>query len=345
MKKMSPRTAGNLSARTAFCLVVLVVAAFCLVACSGDEVQYVSPEGYALSGKITLDGEGLGGVEILVNGEKTAVSDDNGVFSLTGLSYGDEVAFLADGYAFSPASYTVKGTVNDLGVRASAVVVPPAEDDPETPDDPEDEDGQDGDDTQDEDPVLEKLPSPSVTVTVSRDSAVATVLMDGRAAAFTFSFRDGSAATVGLSETSFVLDGHTFAVTRGERGGNILLSVDISPLKCAEGAAYTLVFAVSAQGFLPSDEVRAEAVFPPVAPTIPTVTFDPDSTVLSWATENAPEGCTFAVYADGVLVCNTSSTEFDAGATLPAGEYTFVVVLLSDAIPAAVSPEVTAVLP
>ena len=142
MKKMSPRTARNLSARTAFCLVVLVVAAFCLVACSGDEVQYVSPEGYALSGKITLDGEGLGGVEILVDGEKTAVSDDNGVFSLTGLSYGDEVAFLADGYAFSPASYTVKGTVNDLGVRASVVVVPPAEDDPETPDDPEDEDGQ-----------------------------------------------------------------------------------------------------------------------------------------------------------------------------------------------------------
>lgn len=342
MKKLSSRTPRILSCRIAVCLVVLVVAAFCVVACSGDEMQYPSSEGYALSGKITLDDEGLDGVEIFVNGEKAGVSDDNGVFSLTGLSYGDEVAFLADGYSFSPSSYTVRGTVNDLGVRASVPPVTPVDDEPETPDAPEDGEDGPGDDGENDgeeenDPVPEKLPSPSVTVSVTQDSAAATILVDDRATAFTFSFADGSAVTVGMSDAAFTVGGHTFSFTRTETDGGAEITIDISPLKSAEGAAYTLVFAVSAQGFLPSDEVRAEVVFSPAAPAFASVNFDAATGLVSWTTENAPAGCTFSVYADGVLAGNTSQMSFDAGDALPSGEYTVVVVMLHDGIPAVVS--------
>ena len=101
------------------CIAVFLASLTSLAACAEDNTDDGnSATGYSLSGKITLDGQGLGGVGILVDGETSARSDANGVFSVSHLAYGDEVAFALEGYRFSPESYVVKSTVNDLSVRA-----------------------------------------------------------------------------------------------------------------------------------------------------------------------------------------------------------------------------------
>lgn len=331
----------DLSVRVLLCACALLFAALLLVACSGDDEPFTVTEGYSLSGKITLDGENLSDVEIFVNGESAGLSDGNGVFSLTGLNYGDEVAFSLDGYSFSPSSVTVKGTVNDLAVRASLTSSPPVSDDDPEVDDPDDEPDtpQGGDDPA---PVTERLSSPSVTVSVEEDKTLVTLVADLRATAFTFSYADGSAATVTFTSTSFALGGHTFAVTTARTESGYLTTVDVSPLRSPEGGAFTFVCSVSAQGYLPSDEVRAEAVFSPAAPRFLSVTFDPATDVLSWTTTNAPVGCSFRIYADGVLVGTTSDASYAVGNSLAAGEYVLTVALVCDDIPAVFSDGVAA---
>ena len=86
------------------CIAVFLASLTSLAACAEDNTDDGnSATGYSLSGKITLDGQGLGGVGILVDGETSARSDANGVFSVSHLAYGDEVAFALEAVSLAPA--------------------------------------------------------------------------------------------------------------------------------------------------------------------------------------------------------------------------------------------------
>lgn len=133
-------------------LVLSVLLALGLAACTQD-MPAPPPSGESASGIVTLNGEGLAGVSVLVNGVPSSSTDGYGVFSLSGLEEGDLIAFAAEGYSFSPSSYEISGTVNDLHILASLL---PDDDDEETDGDKDDdtEDGEDGetpDDPQDPD--------------------------------------------------------------------------------------------------------------------------------------------------------------------------------------------------
>lgn len=133
-------------------LVLSVLLALGLAACTQD-MPAPPPSGESASGIVTLNGEGLAGVSVLVNGVPSSSTDGYGVFSLSGLEEGDLIAFAAEGYSFSPSSYEMSGTVNDLHILASLL---PDDDDEETDGDKDDdtEDGEDGetpDDPQDPD--------------------------------------------------------------------------------------------------------------------------------------------------------------------------------------------------
>ena len=133
-------------------LILSVLLALGLAACTQD-MPAPPPSGESASGIVTLNGEGLAGVSVLVNGVPSSSTDGYGVFSLSGLEEGDLIAFAAEGYSFSPSSYEISGTVNDLHILASLL---PDDDDEETDGDKDDdtEDGEDGetpDDPQDPD--------------------------------------------------------------------------------------------------------------------------------------------------------------------------------------------------
>ena len=133
-------------------LILSVLLALGLAACTQD-MPAPPPSGESASGIVTLNGEGLAGVSVLVNGVPSSSTDGYGVFSLSGLEEGDLIAFAAEGYSFSPSSYEISGTVNDLHILASLL---PDDDDEETNGDKDDdtEDGEDGetpDDPQDPD--------------------------------------------------------------------------------------------------------------------------------------------------------------------------------------------------
>lgn len=123
-------------------LVLSVLLALGLAACTQD-MPAPPPSGESASGIVTLNGEGLAGVSVLVNGVPSSSTDGYGVFSLSGLEEGDLIAFAAEGYSFSPSSYEISGTVNDLHILASLL---PDDDDEETDGDKDDdtEDGEDG---------------------------------------------------------------------------------------------------------------------------------------------------------------------------------------------------------
>ena len=98
---------------------LLLLCLISLCACSQDITDIPESKGLYLSGIITENNAPLAGVTVFVNDKKETVSDANGVFSLSGLSRGDEIEFAAEGYEFSPAEYTVEKSVYDLNVYAT----------------------------------------------------------------------------------------------------------------------------------------------------------------------------------------------------------------------------------
>ena len=99
-------------------LLVLTILAVCALAACNESMPEIPDSGISVSGIVLCGGDPLPGAAVLVNGETAGAADVNGVFSLSGLEYGDIVAFELDGYTFSPSSHTVTGTVNDLTVLA-----------------------------------------------------------------------------------------------------------------------------------------------------------------------------------------------------------------------------------
>lgn len=120
-------------------LALLVLAVLLLLplfsACT-EEMPAPPESGYSVSGIVLLDGEPLAGVSVWSGGEVVGSTDENGVYSVSGLSKYSSVAFEKEGYSFSPASYTVTGDANDYNVVAS-VVSPPPEDEPDDPSEPD----------------------------------------------------------------------------------------------------------------------------------------------------------------------------------------------------------------
>lgn len=299
------------------CLVLALAAvAAALTACANDPPPSV-PATLSLSGRITLDGEPLPGVTVLADGAPVAESDRSGVFSITLSKEGAVVAFALEGYTFSPDGLTVTETINDLDVRATRVPADDPDHDPEPEPEPEPE------------PGPEKLEAPA---DMAASDGILTLTADPRAQGMVFSFGDGASETVLVGAESFTAGGKNFAVTFTEESGVLRIAVDISALAEQGGAAYTLVVSLYAEGFLPSDEARCDAVFPPEAPRIYGLAFDDATRTLSWRAENIPEGASFVIFASGVAVCETDELSAALSA-LPAGEFELTVAAVADGTP------------
>ncbi|HJV67224.1 MAG TPA: carboxypeptidase regulatory-like domain-containing protein [Geomonas sp.] len=110
---------------TAICTLLLVLAG-----CGGGGnattgSQTAAPTPFTITGKVTLNGAGLGQVSLAVTGEGTQFSDGNGNFSFSRLANGSyTVTPSRYGYTFSPASQTVTIANNGALLTFTAAAVP-----------------------------------------------------------------------------------------------------------------------------------------------------------------------------------------------------------------------------
>ena len=309
----------------------LLFSACCLAAC-GEDMPAPPESGYSVSGIVTADGEPLAGVTVLIDAEPAGSTDENGVFSVLCPDYGSIVAFEKEGFAFSPDSHTVRGDVNDLHILAS----PADESDPDDPDIP---------DTPDEPDVPDVPDVPDIPDEPDEEEPEPPEPLSAAGSFFSYYAPDGSAriafAADPLSEriTLTLSDGERTLSLSADARGEVFASEELrlpfdaelsdtslSVILDADGAValfggdFTLTVTCEAEGRQPSvsDAHAFSFAFP--APSV----FDlsAEGGVLSWKTEGLPEGCTFAVIANGLIVAETSETSLslgDIGTTLPEG--------------------------
>ena len=307
---------------------ILLFSACCLAAC-GEDMPAPPESGYSVSGIVTADGEPLAGVTVLIDAEPAGSTDENGVFSVLCPDYGSIVAFEKEGFAFSPDYHTVRGDVNDLHILAS-----PADesdpDDPDVPDTPEEPDVPDVPDVPDEPDEEEPEPPEPLSAAGSffsyyapDGSARIAFAADPLSERITLTLSDGE-RTLSLSADA---RGEVFASEELRLPFDAELSdTSLSVILDADGAVvlfggdFTLTVTCEAEGRQASvsDAHAFSFAFP--APSV----FDlsAEGGVLSWKTEGLPEGCTFAVIANGLIVAETSETSLslgDIGTTLPEG--------------------------
>ena len=307
---------------------ILLFSACCLAAC-GEDMPAPPESGYSVSGIVTADGEPLAGVTVLIDAEPAGSTDENGVFSVLCPDYGSIVAFEKEGFAFSPDSHTVRGDVNDLHILAS----PADESDPDKPDTPEEPDEPDVPDVPDvPDEPDEEEPEPPEPLSAAGSffsyyapdgSARIAFAADPLSERITLTLSDGE-RTLSLSADA---RGEVFASEELRLPFDAELSdTSLSVILDADGAValfggdFTLTVTCEAEGRQASvsDAHAFSFAFP--APSV----FDlsAEGGVLSWKTEGLPEGCTFAVIANGLIVAKTSDTSLslgDIGTTLPEG--------------------------
>lgn len=310
---------------------ILLFSACCLAAC-GEDMPAPPESGYSVSGIVTADGEPLAGVTVLIDAEPAGSTDENGVFSVLCPDYGSIVAFEKEGFAFSPDSHTVRGDVNDLHILAS----PADESDPDKPDVP---------DTPDEPDVPDVPDVPDIPDEPDEEEPEPPEPLSAAGSFFSYYAPDGSAriafAADPLSEriTLTLSDGESTLSLSADARGEVFASEELrlpfdaelsdtslSVILDADGAValfggdFTLTVTCEAEGRQASvsDAHAFSFAFP--APSV----FDlsAEGGVLSWKTEGLPEGCTFAVIANGLIVAETSETSLslgDIGTTLPEG--------------------------
>ena len=310
---------------------ILLFSACCLAAC-GEDMPAPPESGYSVSGIVTADGEPLAGVTVLIDAEPAGSTDENGVFSVLCPDYGSIVAFEKEGFAFSPDSHTVRGDVNDLHILAS----PADESDPDDPDIP---------DTPDEPDVPDVPDVPDIPDEPDEEEPEPPEPLSAAGSFFSYYAPDGSAriafAADPLSEriTLTLSDGERTLSLSADARGEVFASEELrlpfdaelsdtslSVILDADGAValfggdFTLTVTCEAEGRQASvsDAHAFSFAFP--APSV----FDlsAEGGVLSWKTEGLPEGCTFAVIANGLIVAETSETSLslgDIGTTLPEG--------------------------
>jgi uncharacterized surface anchored protein len=108
------------------CLLLLVISG-CGGGGGGGTTGTVSaaPTPFTISGKVSINGAGLGQVSLAVTGEGAQFSDGNGNFSFTSLANGTyTVTPSRSGYTFSPASQTVTIANNGAQLTFSAAAIP-----------------------------------------------------------------------------------------------------------------------------------------------------------------------------------------------------------------------------
>lgn len=307
---------------------ILLFSACCLAAC-GEDMPAPPESGYSVSGIVTADGEPLAGVTVLIDAEPAGSTDENGVFSVLCPDYGSIVAFEKEGFAFSPDSHTVRGDVNDLHILAS----PADESDPDKPDTPEEPDEPDVPDVPDvPDEPDEEEPEPPEPLSAAGSffscyapdgSARIAFAADPLSESITLTLSDGE-RTLSLSTGA---RGEVFASEELRLPFDAELSdTSLSVILDADGAValfggdFTLTVTCEAEGRQAS--VSDAHAFSFAFPTPSVFDLSAEGGVLSWKTEGLPEGCTFAVIANGLIVAETSETSLslgDIGTTLPEG--------------------------
>lgn len=315
-------------------LLVLTILAVCALAACNESMPEIPDSGISVSGIVLCGGDPLPGAAVLVNGETAGVADVNGVFSLSGLEYGDIVAFELDGYTFSPSSHTVTGTVNDLTVLAlkdggtTGGEDPEEPDSPDLPDEPEEPDEPDLPDV----PEPEALAAPHSFFAVYTESGIPAIgfSADARTEILTLIITLPSGETreaeAAARDGAFVFDGFTVAFEADLANDKLLVTLDVSEPVTLYGG-FTLAAVSSAEGMTDGTSADFLSPFAAGAPEITGLTYADG--ILSWEAARLPDGCTFAVLANGVLVVETGSLSADiSGVALPEGAAVCVAALL-----------------
>lgn len=289
---------------------LLLMCLISLCACSQDITDIPESKGLYLSGIITENNSPLGGVTVFVNDKKETVSDANGVFSLSGLSRGDEIEFAAEGYEFSPAEYTVEKSVYDLNVYAtkSEEPNPPAPDpDPDPDPDPAPE--------PEPEPEPEQLIAPDKGVPVySGRGNVLSFAVDSRSETFVLTLATKTFKTEivsSLSENTVTVGEYSFAVTvsPSENAAKTAVSVDVTALTEGRNITLSVKVSSSAEDFLSSVTTVSRATFINIPPRIDKPVYENGQ--LSWTVADMPDEVVYAIMVEGVTITTTDLTSVD----------------------------------
>lgn len=327
-------------------LVLAVLLLLPLLSACTEEMPAPPESGYSVSGIVLLDGEPLAGVSVWSGGEIVGSTDENGVYSVSGLEKYSSVAFEKEGYSFSPASYTVTGDANDYNVAASVASAPP-EDEPDVPDEPDAPDVPDIPDLPDEPdepdtPDAEPLSAPASFFAAYSSSGAFTVGFSADVDTETLSV---VAANSGLSltaqaairESELSFDGASVPFEAVVTEDRIEVTMDVTALAERFAGEFSLVVTVSAEGMESAVSEPFMCSFALAPPRIDGLSISDG--VLSWTAYDIPAGCTFAVLANGVKVAETSASSIalaDTDLPVPEGASLSVAALV-DGIPVAFS--------
>ena len=319
-----------------------------LSACT-EEMPAPPESGYSVSGIVLLDGEPLEGVSVWSGGEVVGSTDENGVYSVSGLEKYSSVAFEKEGYSFSPASYTVTGDANDYNVVAS-VVSPPPEDEPDDPSEPDGPDVPDLPDLPDlpdepdepDAPDAEALSAPTSFFAAYSSSGAFTVGFSADVDTESLSFVATSGelsltAQADIRAGVLPFDGAVVPFDAVVTEGRLEITMDVTALAERLAGEFSLVVTVSAEGMESAVSEPFMCSFVLAPPRIDGLTVADG--ILSWTAHDMPAGCTFAVLANGVKVAETSASSIalaDTALPVPEGASLSVAALV-DGVPVAFS--------
>ena len=319
--------------KKALVFAILLLLLLPLFSACTEEMPAPPASGYSVSGIVLLDGGPLAGVLVWSGSEIVGSTDENGVYSVSGLEKYSSVAFEKEGYSFSPASYTVTGDANDYNVVAS-VVSPPPEDEPDDPSEPDGPDAPDLPDLPDEPdepdtPDAEPLSAPSSFFAAYSSSGAFTVGFSADIDTETLSVsaeNDNAAlsATAGINDETVTED-------------RLEITMDVTALAERLAGEFSLVVTVSAEGMESAVSESFTCSFALAPPRIDGLAVADG--ILSWTAHDMPAGCTFAVLANGVKVAETSASSIalaDTALPVPEGASLSVAALV-DGVPVAFS--------
>lgn len=287
---------------------LLLLCLISLCACSQDITDIPESKGLYLSGIITENNAPLAGVTVFVNDKKETVSDANGVFSLSGLSRGDEIEFAAEGYEFSPAEYTVEKSVYDLNVYATKSEEP-------NPPDPDPDPDPNPDPDPEPEPEPEQLSAPDKGVPVySGRGNVLSFAVDSRSETFVLTLATKTFKTEivsSLSENTVTVGEYSFAVTvsPSENAAKTAVSVDVTALTEGRNITLSVKVSSSAEDFLSSVTTVSRATFINIPPRIDKPVYENGQ--LSWTVADMPNDVIYAVMVEGVTITTTDLTSVD----------------------------------
>ena len=329
--------------KKALVFAILLLLLLPLFSACTEEMPAPPESGYSVSGIVLLDGEPLEGVSVWSGGEIVGSTDENGVYSVSGLEKYSSVAFEKEGYSFSPASYTVTGDANDYNVVAS-VVSPPPEDEPDDPSEPDGPDVPDLPDEPDEPdaPDAEPLSVPTSFFAAYSSSGAFTVGFSADIDTETLSVtaeNDNAAlsATAGINDEVLLFDGISVPFDAVVTEDRLEITMDVTALAERLAGEFSLVVTVSAEGMESAVSEPFMCSFALAPPRIDGLAVADG--MLSWIAHDMPAGCTFAVLANGVKVAETSASSIalaDTALPVPEGASLSVAALV-DGVPVAFS--------